>query len=336
MGEIVTGGKAILSVVKAAEFLSNWNTDRFIEARDEEFRQWVADLHAAVRDLVQQVEVAEQDFDALVEMPEFQRLFVNVAFEARREALDDRRALLAHVGAALLVPGWTIERKARVERAVRRLDAEDVLALRALREVFAFEDPLGAARASLADVRYELWRRSPSRDGLELSGCVRVVTSSPFGGTLRELEVSDLGCDVLEVTRGWRPDAPPPFMVPGAEDDSARERRRSAIESLEAMPQLREIARLAGREQDRLSKFDDSSCTCLYLVYPADHAAIDSPEDVAQAAPSDLHVESVSPPYLAGTRPGLKIVGSPPVLIALGDLAGARRPRPDDGSKKSR
>ncbi|MGK3966350.1 hypothetical protein WMF38_19465 [Sorangium sp. So ce118] len=113
--------------------LSQRNTDDFVRARDEMFREWIAELHQALHELLPEWEgrfsELEIKLDKIAEDPQLFRLLDGFGYEASREAINERRRLLAHAAAGAMSPELTIGQKARVERTLRELDPDDVILL---------------------------------------------------------------------------------------------------------------------------------------------------------------------------------------------------------------
>lgn len=116
-------------------------TRRLLEARNEESFAWAADLALRDRERLealqsQAAKIAdlEEKLAALVADPQFFRVRTNYCFEAAREAIDERRRMLAYAAAGSLAPGLTVGQIARVERTIRELDPDDVKFLKLLSE----------------------------------------------------------------------------------------------------------------------------------------------------------------------------------------------------------
>lgn len=78
---------------------------------------WVTEFCEHLRE---RQEVLDQRFE------ELHPLVTSLRWEAARDATSRRRSMLAHVAAYLLNSTATVESKARIERAVRGLDPEDI------------------------------------------------------------------------------------------------------------------------------------------------------------------------------------------------------------------
>jgi len=174
---------------------SERNTDTFVRARDEMFREWVAELHQALSVLVPEWERRFTDLqdkiDNIAEDPQLLRLLDNFGYEASRETIDERRRLLAHAAAGAMMPELTIAQKARVERVLRELDPEDVVALHRIRS------------AADAVLRHKEWSTSgASADALVGSGCVRAFTPEVYDA-VPVVVVTTLGSWILEMCNSY-------------------------------------------------------------------------------------------------------------------------------------
>ena len=134
----------------------------FAQLRDE----WAAESYRAVTLLAERVSGLEETLEALAGDLEFQRVFLNFAYEASREAITERRRMLAHASAGVIDPEFTIAQKARIERTMRELDPEDVKLLQRIAQAAAGKGGLQAAFEALHE-------GSVSADALIASGCVK-------------------------------------------------------------------------------------------------------------------------------------------------------------------
>jgi len=170
MSVSLTAGKAALTQV--VKFLSRYekkNTAALMKAWDEAKEDWLVELRRALPDVLRRLENVEQAQEKLHERAadrEFQRLLDNVSIEASREAIDERRRMLAHVGAGTFDLTMTIAQAARCERVIRELDPEDVVALR----------HVNGWREFRADARFE------HLELLIAAGCVVEIPGDNAGG----------------------------------------------------------------------------------------------------------------------------------------------------------
>ncbi|WP_437653341.1 hypothetical protein [Sorangium sp. So ce1182] len=175
--------------------LSQRNTEDFVRARDEMFREWIAELHRALHELVpeweQRFNGLEAKINKLGEDPQLFRLLDNFGYEASREAINERRRLLAHAAAGAMNPDLTIAQKARVERVLRELDPDDVILLH---KINAMSD---------ASARYEaLVASEASGDSLSGSGCIRTYSPEAYDA-VTVAHVTTLGSWVLTMCTSY-------------------------------------------------------------------------------------------------------------------------------------
>jgi hypothetical protein len=193
MSFAITAGKAALTQV--AKILGRYetkNTAALIAAWDEAKEDWLIELRRVLPDVLRRLENVEAFQEKLctrTEDRQFERLLDNVSIEASREAIDERRRMLAHVGAGLFDLSMTIAEAARCERVIRELDPEDILALRG---VDGYE--------VVAEARLE------HLELLVAAGCVAEVPGDNQGGeqTVRH-HVTRTGLLVLKVTATYEP-----------------------------------------------------------------------------------------------------------------------------------
>jgi hypothetical protein len=108
--------------------------ERLAREREDLALTWGAELKAAMPEVVARIAVMEERMEELeskldhtFDDPQVERVFRNFTFEAAREAVDERRRMLAHAALAdVLDLRLTISQKARVERVIRELDPDDV------------------------------------------------------------------------------------------------------------------------------------------------------------------------------------------------------------------
>jgi hypothetical protein len=120
---------------------------------------------------------------------EFQGLVDNFGLEASREALGERRRLLAHASAGAFDVTMTIAQAARAERVLRHLDPVDIERLRRV-ELFKRYDehsPDGARREDL--------------DVLVGQGCVSTTWGA---GSVASYSITSTGHLVLRLLRSYQ------------------------------------------------------------------------------------------------------------------------------------
>lgn len=199
---------------KPVTFLSKvfcyWSgrNDRYIDrAYREVFEGWVIENRLAIAaQLTKHQEFAER-LDALetrVNDAQFERVRRNYGFEAAREAIDDRRRMLAYADAGSVTLELTVAQIARVERTIRELDPEDVKVLAAIKSVPAPRPCVGRV---LDEVGQELHSRrlsllrehDPSGYILQSSGCLEVNAPRSVWSTDQLCVVTKIGDWVLAV-----------------------------------------------------------------------------------------------------------------------------------------
>lgn len=200
------------------------NTPKVLAAFDEAMAEWVIDLR---RHTVAQLRLLESTaanaaetgrrLAELVEDPEFVRVQNNYGYEACREAINERRRMLAFASAGSVNLELSIAQLARVERTVRELDPTDILALQ---QVARIADPPRPARDDRMDYRNQLqpWHESCGRQAqtrfvilneggslpvLSASGCVLVAVDTAGFSPKNSLTVTELGARVLRVLHAY-------------------------------------------------------------------------------------------------------------------------------------
>jgi len=189
----VSIAKLGFAVQKIVALLEKDRTAEFEKERDEIFREWIADVARGLHDLEQRVgDLSAFVAEGLVDR-ELQLVWRNFMFEAAREAIGERRRMLAYavVGTAAVAHILTVAQVARVERTMRELDPLD---LRVLAE---------AADLGSPGQRYSfMMGKPPSGDLLHVAGCIRVYTPRTWNAVL-SADLTELGRWVLAVARPW-------------------------------------------------------------------------------------------------------------------------------------
>jgi hypothetical protein len=215
-----------------AEILSR-NNEQLRRDREDLSLEWGAEVKRALPQVVAYLDARVDDLDAklakVFEDPQFGRIFANFTFEAAREAIDERRNMIAHAAVGIVDPDISVERKARVERTLRSLDPNDVLTLYGAKLV------PGTVAAGERCARALLGL--PSTDVLLSAGCLRLEVSGGGAGegASAGLRITQLGDDVLRVLRSFIATRHPPFDVPGRErrpNDRSEEQARLALHAL--------------------------------------------------------------------------------------------------------
>ncbi len=174
-----------------------------LQAGDGDFETYLAkaigDLRLDVHRLLERLEA-----DA-----ERQRVMLNLCAEHRREAMRSRRDMLGDAGVAVLVSPLTTAEVARVERALRMLDPEDLELLRALRLAGASEEMLAqyeadgdrAGQRSLGGHRLDVLVDGHLRGAnLLAAGCLVRVAHVNQGGLTWGMKSGEVVHEAVELT----------------------------------------------------------------------------------------------------------------------------------------
>lgn len=213
---IVKGGVAVVKMAKIVRdgLRSLDKTERLKEAMEVDHRSWRAGRDALIdrnfgilAETVENVDVLAEKVAELVNDRQFLKVQANLEYEALREATDERREMLAHAAAGLATPRFTINEKARIERAIRQLDTEDILFLD---DLHRFEDPAFTPdpnsektseqqRAIYNDQNRAGFAETlpTSRSALLAVGCISESAGRYGGSTLSVLPVGRMMLDVL-------------------------------------------------------------------------------------------------------------------------------------------
>jgi hypothetical protein len=191
-------GTLVPVVGKALAHWANRNTRALLAARDEIFRDWVVEEKRATVEHAKRLAEHAEDLEALrlkleelISDPSFARVRDNYGYEAAREAIDERRRMLAFACAGSINLDLTIAEISRVERIVRELDPDDIHSLRTLTSIVDppippyTSDDLNERRQESKDWKYDLWKTQsdrwelsrsfvPSTQALIASGCLEL------------------------------------------------------------------------------------------------------------------------------------------------------------------
>lgn len=189
-----------------------------------EHEQWLQHVMQRLLDCGERDDVLAARLDAFADDRQAQRVVHGLFFEAMREALDDRRRMLAAAAAVLTVPDLPVEEKARCERTLRQLDVADVAWLDVLDKICG-NIHNGRAYGDDAALRHEVWNNSPSKEALVAAGCVAVSYTAGAGGGQALAHITRTGgsfaCFGSSSSRSRR------YLIPFLEDRYFRSLARS-------------------------------------------------------------------------------------------------------------
>lgn len=221
LGDVLSGLPAAIKLVR---YFADRTTRSFQESRDAMFAAWAVEEQQQAAATLRQLEARSDDVEALkarldelVADPEFARVRNNYGYEAYREAIDERRRMLAFASAGSINLELSVAQLARVERTVRELDSSDVLALARVAKMADPPQPPRDDRMNYRDqlqpwhedcgrraqTRFEILRETESLPVLSASGCVLVAMDTAGFSPKNGLRVTELGARVLRVLHGY-------------------------------------------------------------------------------------------------------------------------------------
>ena len=230
----------------------NENDEQLRREREEAALDWAAELKRAVPQAVAYLDARIDDLDnrlaKVFEDPQFGRIFTNFTYEAAREAIDERRRMLALASIGIAEPDTSVERKARVERTLRGLDPIDVLTLYGASLIPGGLDALVPMSKFL--------QATPSGDILAACGCVRMEPDGggAGAGVWSRATITQVGSDVLMALRLYTKSRPLPFVVPGREIGPGDRTEQEAREILDAVPGLSELTAWTVRKSSAVDR----------------------------------------------------------------------------------
>lgn len=166
-----------------------WKGRRLDGATANPESEWIVAMVPVVKKLVRSEAEMRERLERLEREFPRQRVLRNYFFEAVREAIDDRRSMLAAGAASTFAGEHSVEDAARVERVLRMLDEEDVALLRRLERAHP-----GGRGFALADLRQgQLWGSQ-----LVASGCLLTFTEVA-AGSIPTARITPLGELVVRI-----------------------------------------------------------------------------------------------------------------------------------------
>lgn len=184
----------------ASRLLAPLNTQaQFEKARDEQTRDWLAELAAQV----QALETVKADLLERVSSAE-ERLFHQTVLRLWPEAIGalsaDHRSLLAAAAAGVLRPDFDVETKSRVLRALSQLEPADIVQLRQLANTLR----LFSSKSS-GDLggRYDPHQNAPVGTSFFRENVLRTALCAEE--TEYGMKISHLGTEVLRYLEAWEP-----------------------------------------------------------------------------------------------------------------------------------
>ncbi len=271
---------------------------KFIEERDELFRVWVVEHARLLADLEQRFSAHERaEYERRTADDEFVAVTANYYRAAHEEPLRERRRMLQFAAAGIGNLSLSVSNLARVQRAIRFLDPEDVIALHSIWLIPSRQPgahPEHGRAHSAGHLRHEFWRRSGA-EALESSGCVVIRTGGGGGAgepMYPEVRVTGVGqtlrTAMLPYIRAIDPDM---TGVPGHEVTPDFRTKEEVEEVISGLPGVRDALRLA-RSCGSWLQFSSAN-----IALGAPHNAktsldFDVPEEQAQCLGPAEHADS--------------------------------------------
>jgi hypothetical protein len=268
MDKLLLMAKVLAIGSKADKFLESQlgQTNKFLAKRDELFDAWWVELVTQLDALSQRISEVEagQASRRLTDDLEAQGILANYADEAYGEPIAERRRMLAFAAAGIANMSIGIAEHARVQRILRELEADDVIALYGLwliptRVPGRQPDQVKNEPGLTADqLRFRNWEQCGA-ESLQSSGCVRVVAAGGGAGrgTFEELRVTTTGTTILRALRAYvRARSPNLQNVPGHEVTDRFRSEAEARRIVDAVPGLYDAVLSArGKGFDATARF---------------------------------------------------------------------------------
>jgi len=196
---------------------------------EEHYREWIADTAAKLREACQTQEEHDRRVRELESNHELLLILGNFGHEAWREAIDERRRMLGEMAVRFVMSNRSAPELARIERAIRRLDPEDIETLISVAEHLRDmhrDHPTPYDTASLDKIgrghplaKRSLWkqvRREGHLAGANLAAAGALLMLPEGHGSSGDAYVTELGDQLL--TFLGRDSRHAPRLTPDAED----------------------------------------------------------------------------------------------------------------------
>jgi hypothetical protein len=226
---------------------------KFIEARDEMFRDWVSELAQRLAAIEQRFDTKEQgEYSRRTVDNEFVAVTANYFRDAHVEPLNERKLMLAVAAASIANLSLSVAELARIQRTIRELDPNDVLELYGLWLVPTSVPDAShlpenkRARFTAGALRFQRWQVGRA-EALETSGCVVVRTGggpTTIGDSepSHELQVTLTGLLVLTALRPYIALREPDVRnVPGHDVIDNFRSKSEAEKAIATVPNLRSL-----------------------------------------------------------------------------------------------
>lgn len=239
------------------------HTDDLLAAYKRDAEDWrlqrILALDKQYADLEGQVEDLNAKLDEMFADRQFIRLYDGIEAQALLEALDERREMLAALGAGIIDPRLSLEERVDVERVVRTLAPVDVMTLYGLSQVRGRTDTDGTRCGDTQTLVTRVLERS-NRKG-KLAACLedRIVGGVIGAGASRTYSISLLGQQVLQVLRCYTEGKAVPFPIPGREPIPV-EQAEAAWHAVGQLDGLKAFLDLAKAEQKRRGRIGMQYC----------------------------------------------------------------------------
>lgn len=198
------------------------NTDDLLAAYKRDAEDWrlqrILALDKQYAHLEGEVENLNAKLDEMFADRQFIRLYDGIEAQALLEALDERREMLAALGAGIIDPRLSLEERIDAERAVRTLAPADVMTLYGLSQVRGHTDTDGTRCGDTQTLVTRVLERSGRK--AKLGQCLDDrITAGGYGGggASRAYWLNKLGWQVLQVLRCYVEAKEAPFPIPGRE-----------------------------------------------------------------------------------------------------------------------
>ncbi|MBK6578677.1 MAG: hypothetical protein IPG17_21280 [Sandaracinaceae bacterium] len=198
----LVAGAAVTGAVAAVADSARQAADQLARGRNEWALDWLIALEKSFETMNENADASarktQEQLNEALKSREFWQLLGTYHIEAIRSVDRERMYMLAHAAACSMVCGFSVERLARVERALRVLYPSDVRHLRTLLQLEAALDlPHFEKAVRLRTALHE----APAGLYVEQSMCVRTFVGTTWQDNSREMaEITGLGRDVGLIT----------------------------------------------------------------------------------------------------------------------------------------
>jgi hypothetical protein len=232
-------GKLGIEGLKFLFGLQKVNDETFSVEVKKLYEDWVIEIDKALRILARDFFDLDNAIERQFQDRQFMNLMRNFRLEAAREAMDERRKMLAHAAAGACMPTIDLGRRARLERTIRELDPDDVRGLYGLKQIVGRYDLEGKDHVDTDRLRHHVLTTITVKESLLAAGVVQEGTHAGWGGGWTFCRVTHLGLDTLSLLKTYLIEKGASFSIPGRQKQPEDRTENEIREILDNIPRVK-------------------------------------------------------------------------------------------------